>query len=192
MTASYGSYGARSAPDAAARHDGAADEPAALMLRLDQRKLPALLYQRLSKVLESKAARIRRNEEAFENFGKPGRDPVGLMSVLDGFAQAHEWGPHLKVARLANDWEGVVGKAIADHCRVLSFRDGVLTVQAQSPVWATQLNYMIPQLKARIQKELEGVVVERIVVRAPTDQTFTRGKWTGLSRRYTRGMPRPR
>ena len=167
-------------------------EPIDRMLRLDPRKLPALLYQRLSKVLESKAARRQRNEEAFENFGKPGRDPVGLASVLAGYAQANAWTPHLKVARLANDWEGVVGKMIADHSTVLSFRDGVLIIQAQSPVWATQLNYMIPQLKERIRQELEGVPVERIVVRAPTDQAFTKGKWTGLSRRYTRGMPRPR
>ena len=165
-----------------------ARKPIVEMLGLDQRRLPAELYQRLSRVLESKAARRARNEKARESFGKPGRDPVGLSSVLAGFAAANDWTPHLKVARLSGDWAGVVGPMIGEHSRVTSFRDGVVTIEAQSPVWATQLTYMIPQLTERIRKELDGVPVEKVVVRAPkNDQTFRRGKWTGLSRRYTRG-----
>jgi predicted nucleic acid-binding Zn ribbon protein len=46
-------------------------------------------------------------------------------------------------------WSEVVGDDVAAHARLVSVRDGVLTVAVDDPIWATQLRY------------LETVVVER-------------------------------
>jgi predicted nucleic acid-binding Zn ribbon protein len=46
-------------------------------------------------------------------------------------------------------WTEVVGDDVAAHARLVSVRDGVLTVAVDDPVWATQLRY------------LETAVVER-------------------------------
>jgi predicted nucleic acid-binding Zn ribbon protein len=46
-------------------------------------------------------------------------------------------------------WPELVGPALAQHAIVRSLRDGVCTVEVDSPGWATQLRY------------LEATVVER-------------------------------
>jgi predicted nucleic acid-binding Zn ribbon protein len=46
-------------------------------------------------------------------------------------------------------WPSIVGPSLAQHAMVRSLRDGVCTVEVDSPGWATQLRY------------LEASVVER-------------------------------
>ena len=87
--------------------------------------------------------------------------------MLGTLAGEGHWVPHLKVAQLRTQWNLVVGDAIAAHSQVADFRDGVLTIRAESPVWATQLNYLIPQLTATIRERLAGLDIERIQVTGP-------------------------
>jgi len=51
--------------------------------------------------------------------------------------------------RLEARWIEVMGADVAGHARLVSVRDGVLTVAVDDPIWATQLRY------------LEAAVVER-------------------------------
>jgi predicted nucleic acid-binding Zn ribbon protein len=50
---------------------------------------------------------------------------------------------------LETHWIEVMGADVAGHARLISVRDGVLTVAVDDPIWATQLRY------------LETAVVER-------------------------------
>ena len=74
----------------------------------------------------------------------------------------------MKISQLNNHWDQVVGPGIAQHSRVVSFRDGVLVIRAESQVWATQLTFLIPQLSATIAKKLEGLDVADIKVIGPS------------------------
>ena len=56
--------------------------PPVVLLKLDQRKLPAEVYGRLASRAGSRRERERDAELAWENFGKPGRDPATLGGVL--------------------------------------------------------------------------------------------------------------
>lgn len=141
--------------------------PAVVLLHLNQRRLPAEVFDRLMARSDSRRDRERKAEEAWENFGKPGRDPDTLGGVLGTIAGESHWVPHLKVAQLRTQWNLVVGDAIAAHSQVADFRDGVLTIRAESPVWATQLNYLVPQLTATIRERLAGLDIERIQVTGP-------------------------
>lgn len=56
--------------------------PIARQLNLDETKLPAEIFERLSRRGATLKDYRRRREEAIENFGKPGRDPAELGSVM--------------------------------------------------------------------------------------------------------------
>lgn len=72
------------------------------------------------------------------------------------------------VARVGAMWEDVVGPALADHTSVRSVRDGICTVVADGPAWATQLRYLAKDLVDRVESVLgPGVVLDvRVVVEA--------------------------
>ncbi|MDF7663133.1 DUF721 domain-containing protein [Bifidobacterium sp. ESL0763] len=159
-------------------------EPIALALKLDERKLPAQVFDKLSSRSMVRREWARREEEAWQNFGKPGRDPGRLGGVMAAMARQGDWVPHLKIAQLRNHWDQVVGAGIARHSEVTSLADGVLTIRAESTVWATQLTYLIPQLKKTIRQRLEGLDVREIHVTGPQSHRFNR--YTGGARRYPR------
>lgn len=156
--------------------------PVERTLRLDERKLPAEVFERLAArggyVMRDRKAREENSEKAWESFGKPGRDPDTFASVLNGIAAGGHWVPQLKLAQLRNHWDQVVGPGIAMHSSVADFRDGVLTIRTESAVWATQLTYMIPQLTATIRERLSGLDIREIRVTGPA-AGYRRGGYRG-------------
>lgn len=72
------------------------------------------------------------------------------------------------IARVGAVWEDVVGPALAQHTSVRSVRDGICTVVADGPAWATQLRYLAEELVDRVESALgPGVVLDvRVVVEA--------------------------
>ena len=130
--------------------------PITVTLKLDQRTLPAQVFERYARREDSRKIRAIRAELAWENFGKPGRDPSTLGSVTALIANNGHWIPYLKIAQLRNHWDQVVGPVIAQHSQVIGLRDGVMTIRADSAAWATQLTYLIPQLERTIKERLQA------------------------------------
>ncbi|OZG59766.1 hypothetical protein BLEM_2241 [Bifidobacterium lemurum] len=150
--------------------------PVVRSLHLDEHKLPAQVFERLVKRGDLLRDRKRRREEAWENFGKAGRDPKGLGAVLTQISGDPTWNTNLMVARLRNHWDQVVGEDIARHSHVASFVDGVLVIRAETGVWATQLTYLIPQLTDTVRERLAGLEVREIKVTGPASMQFKR-RW---------------
>lgn len=146
-------------------------------LHLDETKLAADVFERLSHRGAMLKDRRKRREEAFENFGKPGRDPAELSSVMSTIAGNGVWASNMKLAQLRNHWDQVVGPGIAAHTAVADFTDGVLIIRAESTVWATQLTYLIPQLTDTIRRNLQGLTINEIRVTGPA---------VGYSRKWAR------
>ena len=159
-----------------------AERPIGLQLNLDPRKLPAQVFARLDARAGVIRNRRQRADLAIASFGKPGRDPTTFSSIAGALALKADWIPHLKIAQLNDHWDRVVGPAIAQHTVVDSYADGVLTIRAQSQIWATQLTYLIPQLTATISERLEGLPISQIRVTGPRTG-FTRRKQAGMRRR---------
>ena len=107
-------------------------EPICATLHLDQRKLPATVFEHIAKMAGGRRQRMIDAEAAWENFGKPGRDPSTLGSVTALIANNGHWIPYLKIAQLRNHWDQVVGPVIAQHSQVIGLRDGVMTIRADS------------------------------------------------------------
>lgn len=74
--------------------------PIARQLNLDETKLPAEIFERLSRRGATLKDYRRRREEAIENFGKPGRDPAELGSVMTTIAGNGVWAANMKLAQL--------------------------------------------------------------------------------------------
>ena len=89
--------------------------PICELLNLDQRKLPAEVFDRIS----DRAGRLKEREErarkAWESFGKPGRDPETVGSLFNLLASNGAWIPHLKMAQMRDHWDQVVGVENAKH-----------------------------------------------------------------------------
>lgn len=75
--------------------------PIARQLNLDETKLPAEIFERLSRRGATLKDYRRRREEAIENFGKPGRDPAELGSVMTTIAGNGVWAANMKLGAIA-------------------------------------------------------------------------------------------
>ncbi|MGH9326491.1 MAG: DUF721 domain-containing protein [Terriglobia bacterium] len=62
-------------------------------------------------------------------------------------------------------WPRVVGKLIARFSRPASYHQGVLTVAASSPPWATQIREMREEIRAKVNGFLGAPVVKKLRVR---------------------------
>ncbi len=94
--------------------------------------------------------------------GRPPR-PVGdSLGVL-----AHHLGapPPEALARLFQQWEGLVGPAVAAHARPVSLVRGTLVVAADQPGWAAQLGWLSDDILRRLAEALGPGVVTELVVR---------------------------
>lgn len=151
-------------------------KPIVESLHLDQRLLPAKVFEEYTRQAAKQEELQEKSRMAWFDFGKPGRDPNRLGGVISSMATGSGWVPHMKVASLQNRWDAVVGPGIAAHSRVVSYKDGVLIVQAQTTVWATQLTYLVPQLKEAIARRLQMPVTE-VKVTGPHNYSFRRGRF---------------
>lgn len=142
--------------------------PVNILLKIDTRKLPAIIFDPINRKAERENNREKNAEQAWENFGKPGRDPKSFCGILKNFASESNWNSQLSIAKLRSSWYKVVGESIAKHCEISQVVNGVLIVRAQSAVWATQLSYLIPQLKEKINNNLENIEIKEIKVIGPT------------------------
>ncbi|SHI81608.1 Protein of unknown function [Malonomonas rubra DSM 5091] len=66
-------------------------------------------------------------------------------------------------------WDQVVGKQIAERARPLRFRQGILEVQVDHPVWMQQLQMLKPQILQKLNQQLPNANISDLFLRkAPT------------------------
>ena len=92
-------------------------------------------------------------------------EPVRLADALAAVGSELGLPPGNAHGDLDAHWHEVVGDDVAAHARLVSVRDGVLTVAVDDPIWATQLRYLEPAVVTRATALLGPVVVARVKVR---------------------------
>jgi len=65
-------------------------------------------------------------------------------------------------------WDQLVGEQIARRARPLRFRQGVLEVQVDHPVWMKQLQMLKPQILAKLTQQLPNAGITDIFLRNVT------------------------
>ena len=88
------------------------------------------------------------------------RAPRPLARALEGFTAT--LAPPTTLARVQGLWTEVLGETLAEECRPLSERDGVVTVGCRSSVWAQELAMMETELVERLNAALGGAAVAEL------------------------------
>lgn len=94
---------------------------------------------------------------------------------MDQFVRDQGWQEQSAVARLMGDWAQVVGADMAGHVTPAGFEEGVLTLQAESTAWATQVRLLLPTLHRTINEALGTGVVTSITVLGPAAPSWVSG-----------------
>ncbi|MCI1747302.1 MAG: DciA family protein [Acidipropionibacterium sp.] len=119
--------------------------------------------------------RRRRHSAAWSGSGPDRRDPVPLGKVMDRFIADRDWGRQISLRVVLARWPELVGPANADHSWPVGYQDSVLTVQAESTVWATSLRSIAANLVAALNSRLGEGAVTRVVVQGPTAPSWKHG-----------------
>ncbi|HET9689511.1 MAG TPA: DUF721 domain-containing protein [Acidimicrobiales bacterium] len=95
-------------------------------------------------------------------------DPRPVAESLDRVARRIGAPPVDVLGAVFGRWADLVGATVADHATPVSLRRGVLTVEVDSPAWATQLRLLSGDLRARVAEvpgAADAVREVRLVVR---------------------------
>lgn len=105
-----------------------------------------------------------------------GRDPRLVGAEVERLVSSRGWDSDVQVGAVIGRWATIVGPEVAQHVQPLGFDASVLTVQADSTAWATQVRLLTHSILTRIETEVgEGLVTE-IVVRGPAAPSWRRGQ----------------
>ena len=107
--------------------------------------------------------------------GPDPRDPQLFGAVLERIMKQRGWQKPAAEATVFGAWEKVVGPDIAKHSRPVKLDDGVLTVEAESTAWATQLRLLAATLLRSIAAEVGHNVVTRLNIHGPAAPSWNKG-----------------
>jgi predicted nucleic acid-binding Zn ribbon protein len=127
----------------------------------------------------------RRRAETGEGTGRrlrgysgPGpdpRDPQLFGVMLERIMKQRGWQKPAAEAKVFGAWEKVVGPDVAQHSRPVKLDAGVLSVEAESTAWATQLRMLAGNLLKRIAAEVGHNVVTKLNIHGPAAPSWHKG-----------------
>ena len=91
-------------------------------------------------------------------------DPVPISRSLDSIMKSLRGTDRIQIGGVFGRWDDAVGPTVAAHVRPVRLDQGVLTVEADEPAWATQVKFLSSTIAARLA-EVAGVDIEHIEVR---------------------------
>jgi predicted nucleic acid-binding Zn ribbon protein len=103
------------------------------------------------------------------------RDPQPLGRLAARLAAERGWAKQLAGGQVFGRWARLVGEDVAEHTTPVSLDNGVLTVQAESTAWATQLRLLQRQLLAKIAAGVGDGVVTKLRVQGPSAPSWRFG-----------------
>ena len=94
-----------------------------------------------------------------------GDEPMPLSDALARVGSEFGLAPGNAHGVLDARWTEVMGADVAAHARLVSVRDGVLTVAVDDPIWASQLRYLETAVLDRATALVGPDVVRELRVR---------------------------
>ncbi|MTJ60012.1 DUF721 family protein [Nocardia seriolae] len=103
------------------------------------------------------------------------RDPQTLSSLAMQLAKGRGWSGKVAEGTVFGRWASVVGEDIASHATPISLENGILSIQAESTAWATQLRMFQSQILAKIAAAVGNGVVKQLKINGPTAPSWRHG-----------------
>jgi predicted nucleic acid-binding Zn ribbon protein len=169
-----GAAGEGAAPEGAAAGSDAASGPELARAVLDA----ALAKRRAAASNPRRRATGTGEGRRLRGYSGPGpdpRDPQPFGAMLEKLMKARGWEKPKAEATVFGAWEKVVGADIAKHSRPIKLDDGVLTVEAESTAWATQLRLLAAKLLKSIAAEVGHNVVTKLNIHGPAAPSWSKG-----------------
>lgn len=88
--------------------------------------------------------------------------PTAIGESLQRFVERQGWAERLRGADAWSRWDQIVGAELASRCEPVRLAGKILVIRAESQVWATQLRYLIAQLRTNFDRELGVGAVTQI------------------------------
>jgi predicted nucleic acid-binding Zn ribbon protein len=104
------------------------------------------------------------------------RDPALLGAQLERLLLDRGWSADVTVGSVMGRWAEIVGAEIAGHVRPVTFEGSVLSVQADSTAWATQIRLLTSSLLGRIEAVVGAGIVTDLVVLGPAAPSWVKGR----------------
>ena len=104
------------------------------------------------------------------------RDPALLGAQLERLLVDRGWSADVTVGSVMGRWSEIVGADLAAHVRPVTFEGSVLSVQADSTAWATQIRLLTSSLLGRIDAAVGAGVVTDLVVLGPAAPSWVKGR----------------
>ena len=103
------------------------------------------------------------------------RDPLPLGEAVGELISNRGWTRDRAGAQVTVLWSQIVGPDLASHVVPESFLDGVLTLQAESTTWATQVRLLLPTLRTTIDAAVGAGVVTDLRIQGPQGPSWKSG-----------------
>jgi predicted nucleic acid-binding Zn ribbon protein len=126
---------------------------------------------------KGRPARAKGQRRSWSGPGPDKRDPQPFGAATMDLARTRGWSTRVAEGSVFGQWPTVVGEQIAEHANPASLRDGVLTVEAESTAWATQLRMVQAQLLAKIAAAVGDGVVTSLRIVGPAAPNWRKGKY---------------
>ncbi|WP_024801407.1 DUF721 family protein [Nocardia sp. BMG51109] len=104
------------------------------------------------------------------------RDPQRLSNLAGALAKSRGWSGKVAEGMVFGRWASVVGEDVAAHANPVSLTDGVLSIQAESTAWATQLRMLQSQILAKINAAVGQGVVTSLKISGPAAPSWRKGE----------------
>lgn len=105
------------------------------------------------------------------------REPVAASGLMSEVVRAQHWDTPAAMGSVLAKWPQIVGDLVA-HCEVETFEDRKLVVRCSSTSWAKQLQLLLPQIEANIDRVVGPGVVQQVIVRGPAAPSWRKGPWS--------------
>ncbi|WP_324194478.1 DUF721 family protein [Nocardia blacklockiae] len=120
--------------------------------------------------------RALRRRSGWSGAGPDQRDPQPLAALAGALAKSRGWSSKVAEGMVFGRWADVVGEDVAAHASPVSLTDGVLSIQAESTAWATQLRMLQSQILAKINAAVGQGVVKTLKISGPAAPSWRKGE----------------
>ena len=64
--------------------------------------------------------------------------------------------------KIENVWHSSVGQSISNNTTVLNFKNNILLIKADTPVWRNELTFQKADILNKLNEKLEGITIKDI------------------------------
>ncbi|WP_327142959.1 DUF721 family protein [Nocardia sp. NBC_01327] len=119
---------------------------------------------------------LRGRRRGWSGSGPDERDPQLLGALTGKLAKGRGWSGKVAEGMVFGQWAKVVGEDIASHAQPVSLENNVLSIQAESTAWATQLRMFQSQILAKIAAAVGHGIVTQLRINGPTAPSWRKGE----------------